>query len=245
MFKFRSGMVLSMLVFCLAASLPNKSNAQGPTAASHAGSYVGAHLGLAWIETENTDLDGYSTPVPGTTIDFSDRTRAAGFLIGHNRQFNNLVIGLEGDITFGDFSAFTFDSDPDERDETAETIYNRIATIRGRLGYSIGRVLVFGTGGIAIADITNKLSDFDAVPPVFDPDDSFTDTETRTGWVAGGGIDLISQTGNWSGRVEALYMDFGDVTNKVDTIPGGTNSRFRSENLVKVVRFAITRKIGN
>ena len=58
-----------------------------------------------------------------------------GGQVGYNFQFNQLVLGVEGDISFTDWH---------------ET--DAFGTVRGRLGYAWERVLPYVTAGLAIAD---------------------------------------------------------------------------------------------
>lgn len=236
-------------------SFPSKSSADsygtrgeslkgGPSsAASHAGTYLGVHLGAGFTDNTITDVDGYSSAPAGNVIDYDDAGFTAGFLVGHNLQFNNMVFGIEGDLTFGDLSTSTKGIDPIGLDETSATEYDWIATVRGRLGYSTGRLLVYGTGGIAFANFENRHVDLDGTPPTLDAGDSFFNSGTRTGWVAGGGLELLSRDGSWTGRAEALYMDFGDENNRVNF--SGAPFIYNVENQVTIVRFAVTRKFGN
>lgn len=58
-----------------------------------------------------------------------------GGQVGYNFQFNQLVLGVEGDISFTDWH---------ENDA--------FGTVRGRLGYAWGRVLPYATAGLAVVD---------------------------------------------------------------------------------------------
>jgi outer membrane immunogenic protein len=58
-----------------------------------------------------------------------------GGQVGYNFQFNQLVLGVEGDISFTDWH---------------ET--DAFGTVRGRLGYAWERILPYVTAGLAIAD---------------------------------------------------------------------------------------------
>jgi outer membrane immunogenic protein len=99
-----------------------------------------------------------------------------GAHIGYNWQTpSNWVFGIEGDADFSDD-------------------FDYLASIRGRFGYSLGRTLIYGTGGVAFAGFSNDLFDDDA-----------------TGWVAGGGVETKIRN-NLSLGLEALYYDFDDVT---------------------------------
>ena len=80
---------------------------------------------------------------------------------------------------------------------------NWFGTVRGRLGVTVrDHALVYATGGLAYADVSHTFS----VPsvPFSQNDDDF-----KTGWVLGGGIELVHDV-RWLLRAEALYVDLRD-----------------------------------
>jgi outer membrane immunogenic protein len=222
-----------------AADLPVKAAPAAVVAYNWAGFYIGGHIGFAWGDNRMTDIDGFSSVV-GNVTQYSSDGIIGGGQIGANWQTGWFVFGVEGDISATGAAGSTNRVDPVAFDETAHTRYSWVATIRGRLGVAFDRTLIYASGGVAFASIRNELSDTDGA--VFDPDDSFSSRSTRTGWVAGGGIEYAF-AGNWTARVEGLYMDFGDRTYVVD-IGGGTNSRFNVNNTLAVVRFGLNYKFG-
>jgi high affinity Mn2+ porin len=84
------------------------------------------------------------------------------------------------------------------------------ATVRGRLGAAITPdTVIYGTGGVAFAGIWNVGTVFDStavVAPLFDINE-----RTKAGWVAGAGIES-HLTGNWTGKIEYLHLDFGSAS---------------------------------
>lgn len=79
------------------------------------------------------------------------------------------------------------------------------ATFRGRAGWLIApAVLVYGTGGVAVADADTA----DAVVVPGGSVNAVADSRTRAGWTVGGGVEwTIARP--WSIRVGYLYADFG------------------------------------
>ena len=76
------------------------------------------------------------------------------------------LLGVEGDFDFADN-------------------INYLASVRGRVGWALGSWLLYGTGGVAFIDSDN---DF-VVVSADDGPFSFSDGNTDTGFVVGGGID--------------------------------------------------------
>jgi outer membrane immunogenic protein len=80
-----------------------------------------------------------------------------------------------------------------------------IASVRGRLGYTWGSMMLYGTAGGAWASLEHS----GQVAPVIANVGSiaFSQNSTATGWVAGGGLELMA-TANWLVRIEYLHYAF-------------------------------------
>jgi opacity protein-like surface antigen len=70
----------------------------------------------------------------------------------------------------------------------------------------------------------------------------FSNDETRTGWVAGGGIEYMFNR-NWTAKVEGLYADFGSTDLTVIN-PGGQSGPYTSrfQHTVATVRAGLNWK---
>jgi outer membrane immunogenic protein len=97
-------------------------------------------------------------------------------------------------------------------------------TVRARLGYvwGNGEVLSYVTGGLAYGEVkingTNTVSGpaFSgdcACSPAFSQTQAFGQSHINTGWVVGYGTEghLPLMPGNWTWKVESLYMDLGHL----------------------------------
>jgi outer membrane immunogenic protein len=155
----------------------------------------------------------------GTGFDTSGAL--VGGTIGYNYQMGQVVFGLEGD---GDWSNVRGSGVCGGRG--CERRKSWLATARGRLGYSFGRVMPYVTGGGAFGDIKSSLAGFGS------------QTTTRAGWTLGGGGE-VAIAGPWSAKIEYLYVDLGkancdavacgvptDVTFTSNVVRGGINYRF-------------------
>ena len=95
-----------------------------------------------------------------------------------------VVTGIEADIEWVDIDGDDDgddDDDPDLGDLGFEV--NWQGSIRGRVGYAFDRVLLYGTGGFALADIDTDGSGGD------------DDGGTEWGWTLGAGVDYaVTQT---------------------------------------------------
>lgn len=197
--------LIGLGVSAFAADLPVRQ-APPPFAAplpifTWTGFYVGAQVGAAW---QRDRLAEYDVCVPGCVDRATGRSTGVvgGGHVGYNWQVANVVLGVEGDFEGTSLSHTTVY--PLSAPDSFSSNIRWQSSVRGRLGYAFDRVLVYGTGGVAFADIQHTYRE--ATTPA---SQSFSDT--RTGWTAGGGIEY-ALGGNWSTRVEYRYTDFGKKT---------------------------------
>lgn len=186
-----------------------------------------------------------------------------GIHAGYNWQFApNWVAGLEGDWQWiGSRYSFCRQTDIDSvacsdnnrgfANISGET--RSIGTVRGRLGYAFDHVMVYGTGGVAFADIkttlgVNCLRDGCGDSGTTNATASSSST-VRTGWVAGAGLEWML-TQNWLVRTEYLHADFGNLSNTLNLatancINGGPCGVSWSRDLhYDIVRAGISYKFG-
>jgi outer membrane immunogenic protein len=81
-------------------------------------------------------------------------------------------------------------------------------TVRGRVGIATGPVLTYVTGGWAYGSV--KTTYTETLPPGGPANTgAFTSNQNRGGWTWGSGIEA-SLGGNWTGKIEYLYINLGD-----------------------------------
>jgi outer membrane immunogenic protein len=99
---------------------------------------------------------------PTSQMDYSDQNWAAGGQVGINKQRGAIVYGLEGDMDAlgGHSSQFSSYALPATGLTTGSTVAidrrtdpNWTASLRGRVGWATGPLLLYGTGGVAFADV--------------------------------------------------------------------------------------------
>lgn len=170
------------------------------------GFYFGGTLGYGWGNNENNG------PVTGS-FDLDPDGINAGAHIGYNYMFTpNFLLGMEADIAYTDMQdSGTFGGVP------VKAKSNWLSTVRARAGYAFDRVLLYGTGGLALADRELSSGGSD-------------DSDLAVGWTVGGGVET-AVTDNITARAEYLYANFGDENYNI----GGTtvNSDF-DEHIARV-----------
>jgi outer membrane immunogenic protein len=163
------------------------------------GIYIGANGGYAF-GTAN-----WSNPALGiATGNFNTNGGLAGGTIGGNVQWGAAVLGIEGDW---DWSNLNGTSNIGGCGPGCQTKANWLSTVRGRAGWAIDRVLLYGTGGAAFAPVQ---AGFSGGP---------FQSSTQVGWTAGAGLEFAFAP-NWTAKAEYLYADLGSFTCNVNCVGG-------------------------
>jgi len=229
----------------MAADLPVYVKAR-PTATVPlwTGFYAGAHLGYGW--GNNQFFDNFPTPDGELDANAAVRGGLMGFQGGYNRQFNRLVLGVEGDFSWtgvrGNFPCFQFG------DQVCSAKPEWLGSLAGRLGVAYGPALFYVKGGAAWTHdhYTNLATCAGAQPrrrggiPAL-CGDLFAGDQTRPGWLFAVGVEYLFAP-NWSAKLEYDYMDFGsrsvpffdggsgffteDIRQKMHVIKAGVNYHF-------------------
>ena len=198
-----------------AADLPARVYTKAPPIMVQAYNWTGFYLGV----NAGFGFGRNRTDVDASLFGFSETTRLSPFgalggaQVGYNWQtgnfgLGNLVFGLEADIQGADLK--------DDRSCTfacgalggTGVQYSQkldwFGTVRGRIGLATGPVLSYFTGGFAYGSVETGVNG----GPLLGAS-SFKDT--RTGWTIGSGVEA-ALGGNWTGKIEYLYVDLGSQT---------------------------------
>ncbi len=217
------------------------------------GFYVGLNAGGAW---SNSDADAVlsvnnSAPIPanpisgGSITSINAATVKSHYGSGHHNTFtgggeagynylmdSGLLLGIETDIDYfrirrsrtrtiiGPAATYT-------EDQSVKTDF--LWTLRPRIGYALGSLLVFGSGGLALTNAHFDASFVDSSTGASSL--SYNHSKTRTGWTLGGGA-AYAITPQLSVKGEYLYQDFGSYRVS-ETSPNGyltlvTDSKLKS-----------------
>jgi outer membrane immunogenic protein len=190
----------------LAARMPVKAPPPVAAVFSWTGFYIGGHVGYGWGRSRTDvglpDALDCGGGASCESIAYDTNGAFGGAYIGYNWQVNSLVFGLEAEGGYLGAKATVFSTIA--TDHRFETTYGGYGAFTGRLGFAVDRVLFYGKGGLAVAQIRNEaLDDF----PNPDPEHIGRSDTTRFGWAVGGGMEYAI-TNNWIVRGEYLYMGF-------------------------------------
>ena len=158
------------------------------------GFYVGVHAAATHAEIEDKNNSVFDNS-PGIT-DYGFNGIDQGLYIGYNHAWNDLILGIEADVTFGNAGNLLPSS------EGVRTDLDTMFSLRGRIGYPIGRLMPYFTAGIAYADL-------DIVRNSGNNNVFRQSPDPYLGFVLGAGSEFLIAP-HVTVRAEYLYYNFGD-----------------------------------
>lgn len=188
----------------------------GPEAYDWSGIYLGVQGGYAW---GSTDFGYVGSSFPAEDYDIN-----GGFLGGsvaarwqHNRA---ITIGVEAEANLAEVEGrelLVFPPVVESRDSDI----NWFGSLNAELGFVLDRWLIYGTGGVAVADIDYRFSLTNGNGGI-----NYVDSAQTVGWTVGIGIDYALTDKIMLGA-RYRYYDFGNETFD-EVIQGNWSSTPRS-----------------
>jgi len=191
------------------------------------GFYMGGSIGSTWGGQH------WFFPSFGTATDPDFAGLLAGVQAGYNYQMGRMVVGMEGDFGFSNArgarpcpSAFFF---------SCEDNVDQLGSLSARLGYTLGRALLYAKGGLTFGEVTaqghldagtTNVIGFSLASPV-------STTIWAGGWTGGGGMEF-ALTEKLSAKAEYMHYDLGKDTYTVDNSGFGQIVANASGNTVRV-----------
>ncbi|HEY9012775.1 MAG TPA: outer membrane protein [Devosia sp.] len=117
-----------------------------------------------------------------------------GATLGYNTQFDNIVLGIEGDLSWANLNG----SLSNGAGVTFQSNVGWVGTLRGRIGVDLDPVLLYATAGLAAGSLTTTL----------DVPGATAYTATHVGFAVGAGVEAMV-TDDISVKAEYLYLDLG------------------------------------
>jgi outer membrane immunogenic protein len=188
----------------IAADLPQAPPMQAPVAYvpvvqvyNWGGIYVGVNGGWGFGSTK------WTLPV-GVSGTVNNNGGVFGGTLGANFQADAFVFGIEGDFDWSAVNTGTT-SNICAVTGTCQTGNNWLSTLRGRVGYAMDRVLVYGTAGGAFANVQTTFNGANS-------------SKTQAGWTAGLGVE-VAFADNWTAKAEYLFVNLGNGNVSCGTAP--------------------------
>lgn len=195
------------------------------------GFYLGVNAGVGLGRDRTVhDITGFSS----NSTYLSPQGGLGGGQIGYNWQTNSflgpLVLGVEADIQGADLSDTRTNLQPGIQ-------YGQkldwFGTVRGRIGLATGPVLSYVTAGYAYGNVKTSVSEFGT--------NVLSTSSGRSGWTWGSGVEA-ALGGNWTGKIEYLYLDLGDNTDSFTAF--ATPQSVRSDIRENIFRVGLNYRIG-
>jgi outer membrane immunogenic protein len=168
------------------------------------GFYIGLNGGGGWGRASQFGVTS------GNGVGFGTSGGLAGGQVGYNWQTGSWVFGLEADGGWANISGSAPCPNPAF---TCSSNTRDLASFRGRVGWAVGSVLLYGTGGLGYAN-THDSSLLAGVPGAGST--GFFNAD-RWGYAAGAGIEY-GFTPNWSAKIEYMHYGFDSVTAPTGTL---------------------------
>ncbi|MEP9348447.1 outer membrane beta-barrel protein [Xanthobacter sp. KR7-225] len=198
----RWGCALLACVPAWAADLADKA----PPAPAGAGTWTGLYLG-SFVGAGMADSSWRCAGSPLATaarqqpsLQNSGSGGLIGAQLGYNYQLGALVLGIEADAGSG-FQSATVQCLRGWA-STCTTDTDVLGTLAARVGYGFDNLLLYGKVGAALTNESYTIAGNTYAG-------QFTGTQTRTGWTAGGGVEM-ALTPQFSVKAEYAFLDFGE-----------------------------------
>ena len=211
---------------------------------SWSGFYLGGNVGYGAARDPNRSTETGPLANFSETFNLTPHGVLGGGQIGYNWQAApNWVWGIEADIQ----------SSAQKDSTTCATFCNAVAstqvsqklpwfgTLRGRFGWTNGPALYYVTGGLAYGEVTTNYGvNFNGAGF-----DQHNFRNAKSGRTVGGGIEA-QLAGNWTAKVEYLYIDLGNVTDSFIYTPTPAGSYVESSAIRNhVARVGLNYKFGS
>jgi outer membrane immunogenic protein len=221
--------LITPLTAALAADLLPESPVPTVAPLNWSGPYVGGVAGYSWGDS----VQFFTASGGGAIRRFDIDGFNGGGTLGFNWQFDpRWVAGLEVDFSGSDIEGRGASSLTYSCGRICSTDVTAFRTLRGRVGYAFGSVLIYGTGGWAYGRISPNLN-------------GGSDASYRSGWTAGGGAEYAFAP-HWSAKVEYLYLDFDSYvwTNASNSFFSCTGLNCSTDARFDVVRVGLNYRFG-
>jgi len=144
----------------------------------------------------------------------SDNNLGATLSIGYNHQIENIVYGLELDLSLGNYSneynsgSIYYDTSPtDTFDIQTKLSHDWIINLQPKIGYSHNSSMYYAVGGLSLAKFNYEFSATDTFAPLDFQQES---DKYKLGWNVGVGMEHKINK-DWSIQIEYLHTEFNNV----------------------------------
>jgi outer membrane immunogenic protein len=253
---FAAAAMLAVPAF--AADLPVKVSPPPRAAAfSWTGCYGGFNAGGAKTTTDVSYIQGggflLTSPLGdrGWMTDLaSPAVSKTGFTgggqLGCNYQTGSMVLGVETDINYlhTDASYFATGLIPSSLNRASSTVTastDWLYTLRGRVGVTVDRALLYATGGLAVGNEKFSQTFFHFVNSSVEAGSA---SSVKAGWTAGAGIEYAI-TNSLSAKLEYLHVELPSTSfTAINSVLSDYNADNRGRLREDIVRLGLNWKFA-
>jgi outer membrane immunogenic protein len=232
-----------------------------PSVAQDMGPWTGAYIGLnaGYGFSDSTTQTSGQAAINNSTV--SDGARPAaiqtdmnGFMgggqVGYNWQHGAWVLGIETDIQYSDLAqsqnvVTAGTAFPGTRNNRFNADLDFFGTFRGRIGYTFGDALFYGTGGFAYGGVNHGVN-FSGPLPAGVTQFIGGRGQTEAGYTVGAGVEYDIGSG-FSAKTEFLHYNLGSSDIPVNVIAGsggaGTGYNVKFKNFGSLVRVGLNYRL--
>jgi outer membrane immunogenic protein len=171
------------------------------------GFYVGVNAGVGWANSGNVTVHDPNPAIGNQSVNISSRS---GFIggggLGYNFQSGEFVYGLEADIQYANIGSSINWGPYGRLGVSSGGSGEYFGTVRARAGYAIDRTLLFVTGGLAYGGLNSSPFGGNAT--------------SNVGYALGGGVEYAF-TQHWTAKVEALYINLSNGSDRTIAVTNG------------------------
>jgi outer membrane immunogenic protein len=200
------------------------------------GFYAGLGVGGGWNRDTFTETSSCVPSCVAKATGRGDGVIGSGFF-GYAFRFNNVVVGVEGE--FGGSNMKHKTVIPLSEPDTVESRLIADGSLRMRLGYAMGPVMPYITGGVAFGNIRHNYNVYTSSAP-YTLTGTYETTRWRTGWTLGTGVEWAFAP-FWTARIEYRYTDFGRANDTLGPPVYASTFTQKHRESFNSVRIGVTR----
>jgi len=164
----------------------------------------------------------------------------AGATLGANYQHDNLVFGVEGDLSWSNLGVDQQEAGYDPDNYETEGSWSGLGTLRARAGLAVDRTLMFATAGLAFANVDQSFCDEAGCGS----DDGYYDIHNegwQTGFTAGVGVERAFGE-HMTAKLEYLYVGLPDATEYSDYAKNNDDADMTFSSSANIARLGLNYK---
>lgn len=211
------------------------------------GGHIGVAIGYGWANFDTSGTPGFFSSVESRAFSVNDGGFMLSALGGYDWRRDNWLFGADLELGYSWIdSGFLYGTNPTgPSNDFGDFDYDFYAIGAVRGGYIINeRFLAYLKAGIATAKVDTAIGDLAGGVPNLAENRVISQDKWLWGWALGGGLE-VALNGNWSSRLEYLYVDLGSQSGAGVATCGGCGSySWEYKHKLQTVKIAFSRRFS-